>query len=198
MTTNTTNNVNTNLYSENKSTHNSTNKFKNDKNVKNELSKQSNLNYINENFNKPDSSSFYNELSYTLRNFTKNKFPELDMENKKIINNKIELDAVLSEVSGMKNFYTPGDIVSSGSSFDITKNDICYKNNNLIKNTPDFMTKYPNCMVCAVENESNLYNTQSWKNTKTNISKVCLYNPTATSNSGIPNLEQCKTFCNVK
>jgi len=60
------------------------------------------------------------------------------------------------------------------------------------------MKKYPNCMVCAIEDDKNLTETLGWKNTKTNISKVCLYDPNATSKTGTPNLAQCKTFCNIK
>jgi hypothetical protein len=127
------------------------------------------------------------------------------MRDKKIINNQTELNTVLSEASKMKNFYKPGDIVNTSSTFGITKDDICYRQNNKpIKPTPDFMKKYPNCMVCTIENENenednkNLTDTLGWKNTKTNISKVCLYNPNATSKTGTPNLEQCKTFCNIR
>ena len=53
-------------------------------------------------------------------------------------------------------------------------------------------------MVCSVEDNKNLTDTLGWKNTKTNIAKVCLYDPNATSKTGTPNLAQCKTFCNIK
>jgi hypothetical protein len=123
------------------------------------------------------------------------------MEGKKIISKQSELDVILTEAKNMKNFYKPGDIVTLNSTFGISKNDICYRQNNKpIKPTPDFIAKYPNCMVCAIEDENDdidLKNTQGWINTKTNISKVCLYNPDANPNSGIANLEQCKTFCNI-
>ena len=175
------------------------------KNIKNtlqdKLMEQSQAIYLSQNFNKVDPSSFNEQLSYLLIDFADTKFPELDMEGKKIINTQSELDNVLSEAAQMKNFYKPGDIVSANSTFNITKDNICYRQNNKpIKPTPDFISKYPSCMVCDVEDESDnidLANTPGWQHTKTNISKVCLYNPSAKPNSGIPNLEQCKTFCNI-
>ena len=167
--------------------------------LENKLIEQSQAIFLSKNFNKVDSSSFNDQLSYLLVEFADTKLPELDMKNKKIINNQTELNNVLAEAKDMKNFYSPGDIVNSSSTFGITKDDICYRHNNKpIKPTPEFMKKYPNCMVCAIEDDKNLTNTQGWKNTKTNISKVCLYDPQATSKTGTPNLEQCKTFCNIK
>ena len=167
--------------------------------LQNKLLEQSQAIYLSQNFNKVDSSSFNDELTYLLVDFANTKFPEFDMKNKKIINNQSELNNVLTEVKNMKNIYIPGDIVSSSSTFDISKDDICYRNNNKpIKPTPEFMEKYPNCMVCAIEDNKNLQDTLGWKHTKTNISKVCLYDPKATDKTGTPNLTQCKTFCNIK
>ena len=51
-------------------------------------------------------------------------------------------------------------------------------------------------MVCSVH-DKNFYNTQEWKNTKTNIDKVCLFNDNNKNYPGVPNLEQCKKFCKV-
>ena len=167
--------------------------------LENKLLEQSQAIYLSQNFNKVDSSSFNDELSYLLVDFADTKFPEIDMSKKKIINDQSELDIVLSDAKNMKNFYKPGDIVTASSTFGITKDDICYRQNNKpIKPTPEFMKKYPNCMVCSIEDDKNLHDTIGWKNTKTNISKVCLYDPKATIKTGTPNLEQCKNFCNVK
>jgi hypothetical protein len=167
--------------------------------LENKLIEQSQAIYMSQNYNKVDTSSFNDQLAYLLVEFADTKFPEFDMEDKKIVNTQSELDTVLSEAKGMKNFYSPGDIVNTSSTFGITKDDICYRHNNKpIKPTPEFIKKYPNCMVCAIEDDKNLINTQGWKNTKTNISKVCLYDPKATPETGIPNLAQCKTFCNIK
>ncbi len=167
--------------------------------LENKLLEQSQAIYLSQNFNKVDSSSFNDELTYLLVDFADTKFPELDMGNKKIIESQSELNNVLSEAKGMKNFYKPGDIVTTSSTFGITKDNICYRQNNKpIKPTPDFMKKYPNCMVCSIEDDKNLMDTPGWKHTKTNISKVCLYDPNATSKTGTPNLAQCKTFCNIK
>ena len=167
--------------------------------LENKLIEQSQAIFLSQNFNKVDSSSFNDQLSYLLVEFADTKLPELDMGDKKIVNTQTELDTVLAQSKNMKNYYSPGDIVNSSSTFSITKDDICYRHNNKpIKPTPEFMKKYPNCMVCAIEDDKNLTNTQGWKNTKTNISKVCLYDPKATPKTGTPNLAQCKTFCNIK
>ena len=167
--------------------------------LQNKLLEQSQAIYINQNFNKVEPSSFNEQLSYLLLDFADTKFPELDIDGKKIINTQTEYNNILTEAKEMKNFYKPGDVVSENSTFGINKNHICYRQNNQpIKQTPDFIAKYPNCMVCAIEeNNENLKNTPGWIHTKTNISKVCLYNPNAEPNSGIPNIEQCKTFCNI-
>lgn len=182
-------------------------KYKNDElsNMKNTLQdkllEQSQAIYLSQNFNKVDPSSYNEQLSYLLIDFADTKLPELNMDKKKIINTQTELDTILAEAANMKNFYKPGDIVNTNSTFEIGKNEICYRQNNKpIKPTPEFIAKYPECMVCAVEDEIDdvdLVNTSGWANTKTNISKVCLYDPKAKPNSGIPNLEQCKTFCNI-
>lgn len=170
--------------------------------LQNKLLEQSQAIYLSQNFNKVAQSSFNDQLSYLLLEFANTRLPELYMDEKKIINTQTELDTVLAEAANMKNFYKPGDIVTANSTFDIGKNEICYRQNNVpIKPTPEFIDKYPNCMVCAVENEADdieVKNTSGWTHTKTNISKVCLYDPKAKSNSGIPNLEQCKTFCNIE
>lgn len=167
--------------------------------LQDKLLEQSQAIYLSQNYNRVDPSSFNNQLTYLLVDFADTKFPELDMEEKKLIDTQTELDTVLSKANEMKNFYRPGEIVEADSTFNITKNDICYRQNNKpIKPTPEFIAKYPNCMVCEIENDDNLMNTNGWKNTKTNISKVCLYDPKSKPKSGIPNLEQCKSFCNVK
>ena len=170
--------------------------------LQNKLLEQSQAIYLSQNFNKVDESSFNDQLLFLLVDFADTRFPEINIDKKKIIDTQTELDIVFAESASMKNFYKPGDIVTANSTFGIGKNEICYRQNNIqIKPTPEFMAKYPECMVCAVEDKSNdveLTDSLGWKNTKTNISKVCLYDPKAKSNSGIPNLTQCKTFCNIE
>jgi hypothetical protein len=170
--------------------------------LENKLIEQTQAIYRSQNFNKIDSSSSNDEISYLLSNFANTKFPELNMDGKKIISSESELKNVLADVKRMKNIYVPGDIVTENSTFGISKDDICYRHNNKpIKPTPEFIRKYPNCMVCEVETtkeDKELKDTLGWKHTKTNISKVCLYDPMANDKSGIPNLSQCKTFCNIK
>lgn len=167
--------------------------------IQDKLEKQSKAIYISQNYDKVDSSSFDDEIIFLLDDFSYTQFPEIDFDNKKIIETEAELNSILSETKNMKNFYQPGDIVNSNSTFGISKNDICYRHNGQpIKPTPEFIQKYPDCMVCSVESEQDVYDTNTWKNTRTNINKVCLYNPTAESNTGIPNLSDCQKFCGVK
>ena len=167
--------------------------------IQDRLEKQSNAIYISQTYDKVDSSSFDDEMIFLLYEFSNTKFPEIDTDNKKFIQTQPELESVLSEAKLMKNFYKPGDIVTVNSTFGISKNDICHRHNGkLIKPTEEFLQKYPECMVCSVESENNVYDTNSWKNTKTNIDKVYLYNPAAESNSGIPNISDCQKFCGIK
>ncbi len=172
--------------------------------VQDALNKQSTAIYIAQNFNKIDSESFDNELNFLLYDFASTKFPIIDLEkytkNGHVIENEDDLKNILTDVSKMKNIYNVGDIVKADSSFNITRNDICYKNSENKFNkisTEELIEKYPECMVCEVRSESNLKNSPSWKNTKTNIKKVCLFNPSAEPNSGIPNLDECKKICQV-
>jgi hypothetical protein len=166
--------------------------------IQEKLEKQSQAIYLSQNYDKVDSSSFNDEMMFLMDKFSNTNFPSVDLTNKTVIKTQPELDSILSEAKLMKNFYNPGDIVNSNSTFSIDKNNICYRSNGqLVKPTVEFLQKYPECMVCSVESEQNLYNTNSWKTTKTNINKVCLYNPDAETNSGIPNLSDCQNFCGI-
>lgn len=166
--------------------------------IEEKLKEQARGIYISQNYNKIDSTSFEDELSFLLTDFANTKLPEITIDGKKIVQTQSEFDNVLAEIKEMKNFYKPGDIVTSNSTFGITKNDICYRSNGKpIKADADFISKFPDCMVCSVENTDGLKNTNTWKYTKTNINKVCLFNPTAEENSGIPNLKQCQNFCGI-
>jgi hypothetical protein len=49
------------------------------------------------------------------------------LNNKKIINNQIELNQLINQTNTFKNIYKPGDIVVSPSSFDRDKNKISGK-----------------------------------------------------------------------
>lgn len=172
-------------------------------NIKNKLKlvldEQNKAIFISQNFDKIDESSFANKMNFFLADFTNTNFPTIDINDKKIIKTESELNKVLSETHNMKNFYRPGDLVELDSNFNITRNDICYRD---VDNKKTLMQQFPGCMVCSAksilpENLNNLYNSKSWKNTNTNIDKVCLFNPNAETNSGIANLEQCQKFCNI-
>jgi len=166
--------------------------------LQNKLEEQSKAIYINKHFDKVDSSSYNDELSFLLTDFANTQFPKINLNDKKIIQTDTELKTILNEASQMKNYYKPGDIVSSNSTFNITKDDICYRHNGKpIKPDLNFIEQYPNCMVCSVEDPLTLKNSNAWTSTKTNINKVCLYNQNAKENSGIPNLSQCQEFCGI-
>ena len=166
--------------------------------LQNKLQEQTNAIFMANNYIKVDSSSYNDELSFLLLDFSNIKLPEIDTSTKKMIDTQNELNIVIDEAKHMKNFYKPGEVVTENSTFGITKNNICYRHNGKpIQTTPAFTEQYPNCMVCTVESPNDVHNTHSWQHTKTNIDKVCLYNPTATSNSGIPNLDQCGKFCGI-
>jgi len=166
--------------------------------LQNKLEEQSKAIYVSQNYNKVDPSSFNDELSFLLNDFNNIDIPAASFNGYNIIKTQSELNSVLSEASNMKNIYNPGDIVTQPSSFGITQNNICYRNGRQpIIPSKHFLKQYPNCMVCSVENPQTLLNSDTWADTKTNISQVCLYNPTAESTSGIPNLQMCQEFCNI-
>ena len=166
--------------------------------IENKLHTQSKAIYISQNYDKVDSSSFDDEMIFLLYDFSNTKFPNIDFKNKKLIETQSELEGILSEAKLMKNFYKPGEIVEANSTFHIDKNQICHRHDGKpIKPTAEFLQKYPDCMVCSVESEKDIYDSNAWKNTHTNINTVCLYNPTAETNSGIPNMEECQKFCSI-
>jgi hypothetical protein len=95
-----------------------------------------------------------------------------------------------------KNIYKPGDIVNQNSTFNIGKNEICYRNKDKLLDIDNkFINNYPNCMVCSINDNKD---TIGWTNTHTNIDKICLFNTNPEPNSGIPNFDNCKTMCNIK
>jgi len=156
--------------------------------------------HIANNYNKVDPSSYNDQLQFILTDVSNTKLPEMDLESKQLIKSKLDLDTTLIKAENMKNYYKPGEIITSNSTFEITPNDICYKFNG--KNS-EIMKKYPSCMVCQISSlpSSKLKDSIEWKDTRTNISKVCLFDPNANPNSGltgIPNLAQCKEFCSIK
>lgn len=169
--------------------------------LENKLLEQTKAIYLSKNFDYIDPDTFNNQLTFLLADFADTKLPEIEMSEKNIINTQSDLNDLLSRTSNMKNFYKPGEIVELNSTLEIGKNEICYRKNNIpYKPTSEFLEKYPACMVCEIENSNDISNTniKNLNDTKTNISKVCLFNPEAKPNSGIPNLAQCKNFCNIE
>ena len=169
-----------------------------EKNVLEEkMKKQSRSVYLSNNFYKIDDSSFNNQVSFINDNINDVRLPESEFTNKKLIKTQQEWNNILKKANDYKNLYKVGDVVIKPSDYNITKDDICYKDHKQIMSSePDFKTKYPECMVCSVNPETDYKNTKSWKNTKTNIHKVCLFNPSTSTNSSILNYDGCKNLCN--
>jgi hypothetical protein len=149
--------------------------------------------YISNNFIKinPDSIT-NNSLNLQLNDL----YPEIDLSKYIVINDQNEFNKLAQIASNFKNIYKPGEIVNLSSDFNIDKNKICYKESNLNLD-PNFMKKYPECMVCSVDSSSDYKNMSNWNKTKTNIKEICLFNPNSEPNSGIPNLNDCKNFCKI-
>lgn len=169
---------------------------KSNETLEDSIKKQSRALYLSNNYYKVDDKSFNNELNFINNDFKDIRFPPNNFENKIVISTENDLQNFISKASQYKNFYEKGDVVFKPSDFNITKDKICYRDyGNHMSNDPNFKNKYPDCMVCSVNTESDYENTNSWKNTKTNIQKVCLFNPNAPANSAILNYEGCKKLC---
>lgn len=154
--------------------------------------------YLANNFDKIDESSFNDENNFVLSTFNDIILPEIDLKKYRIIKTTAEFNNVLDEAKKFKNFYKPGEIVIDNSDFNITRNDICYSpQQELINSNPNFISQHPECMVCTINNKDDYKNTKSWKNTRTNIEQVCLFDPSVESESNILNLNGCKKFCNI-
>lgn len=162
------------------------------------IRKQARALFLANNFYKIDDSSFNNEVNFINDDFADIRLPESDFNNKTLISTQQDWNNLLTKASGYKNLYKPGDVVIKSSDYNISKDTICYKDYEThLSNDPSFKTKYPECMVCAVNPDADYKNTKSWKNTKTNIHKVCLFNPNAPNNSTILNYTGCKNLCNI-
>lgn len=149
--------------------------------------------FISNNFIKINSDSITNKsLNLQLNDL----YPEIDLSKYIVINDQTEFNKLAQIASNFKNIYKPGEIVNLPSDFNIDKNKICYKESNLNLD-PNFMKKYPECMVCSVDTTSDYKNMPNWNKTKTNIKEICLFNTDSQSNSGIPNLNDCKKFCKI-
>jgi len=151
---------------------------------------QQRLQYISDNFIKIDESSFPDELRIINLYFKSIDLPEIDISIYKVISSQTDFDEIIKKAKNFVNIYNPGDIVSNNSDFNIDKNKICYKNAD-----KSYISTHPDCMVCSVNDE--YLNSPNWKNTKTNIQTVCVFDKNAAKNSGIPNEDECKNYCNI-
>ena len=155
------------------------------------LKLQNRLQYISDNYMKINKSSFPDELKLLNLYFASIDLPQIDVSTYNIISTEADFKTLINEAEKFVNMYKPGDIVTSNSTFNVDKNDICYKN----INDPAYIKSHPDCMVCSVN--SDYLNTPSWNNLKTNINTVCLFDKNTIPNSGIPNASDCKKLCNI-
>jgi hypothetical protein len=163
------------------------------------MKKQARALYLSKNFYQIDDSSFNNEVSFINNDFTDIRLPQSDFSGKTLINTPSEWNNVISKANSYKNLYVPGDVVIKPSEYNISKDTICYKDYEThLTNDPTFKQKYPECMVCSINPDTDYKNTKSWTNTKTNIEKVCLFNPNATNNSTNLNYNGCRNLCGIK
>ena len=162
------------------------------------MRKQASALFLANNFYKIDDSSFNNEVNFINDDFTDIRLPESDFNGKTLVSTYQDWNDLLTKASGYKNFYKPGDVVIKPSDYNISKDTICYKDYEThLSNDPFFRMRYPECMVCSVNSAFDYKNTKSWKNTKTNIHKVCLFNPNSQNDSNILNYSGCKKLCNL-
>ena len=162
------------------------------------MKKQARALYLANNYYKIDDSSFNNEITFINNDFADIRLPESNFNGKNLIKTQQEWNNLLANANGYKNLYKVGDIVIKPSESNISKDAICYKDYEThLSNDPDFKKKYPECMVCSINTDEDYKNTKSWKNTKTNIHKVCLFNPNAPANSTILNYDGCRKLCST-
>ncbi len=154
-------------------------------------------NFLTTNFDKIDEYSFDKLSDEIYNSFIKNNLPDVNIDKYRIIQNNNDLNIIINNLSKYKNFYKPGEIVTSPSSEIIDKNIICYQDKGKLISDPDFIKKYPECMVCSVNTDPNITETIGWKNTNTNIAEVCLFNSNPDPNSPTATLEDCKKFCKI-
>ena len=165
--------------------------------LEDEIKSQARAYYISSNFDKIEPESF-KDMEFIAKRFDSQGYPQVNLKNFRVIKNQDQLDKVVDEVKTFKNYYKPGDIVTDNSSFNITKDNICYRTDGKpMKVNKQFKEKYPQCMVCSVVDKEDLADSDTWKDTKTNINEVCLFNPESKKDSGIPNLEGCQKMCSI-
>lgn len=166
------------------------------------LEKQLDAQYIKNNFDLIEPSSMEKKMQQMMNEYNKVQFPSIDTigsKNLMFISNTNELTDIVNKAKTMKNFYKVGDLIVSNSTFGIDKNKICFGSG---ANTGAEIGKFTECMVCSVIPDDQLENSRSWKTTRTNINKVCLFNPNIDPNTTSPadpiaSMEQCKKFCKV-
>jgi hypothetical protein len=160
------------------------------------IKKQARALYLANNYYKIDDSSFNDQSNFINNDFMDVKLPKSDFKNKILISTQAEYNDFIAKASNYKNLYKVGDVVVNPSNYNITKDNICYKDyEKHLAIDPEFKQKYPECMVCSINPNTDYKNTKSWEKTKTNIHKVCLFNSNAPNDSSILNYDGCKKLC---
>jgi hypothetical protein len=169
------------------------------KTLEESMKKQARALFLSNNYFRIDDSSFNNEISFVNNDFVDIRLPESDFNGKRLIKTQQEWDNLLATVAQYQNLYKPGEIVLKTSDPGITKETICYRTwESTMANDPKYKEKYPECMVCSINPETDYKNTKSWKNSKTNIESVCLFNSDPTLKNGVTlNYDQCSKFCKI-
>jgi hypothetical protein len=167
-------------------------------NLEEVMKKQIRSLYLANNYYKVDDSSLNNEIMFINDDFMDIRLPASDFNGKILIKTPKEWNDLIAKTKTYKNFYKVGDVVLNPSEYNISKDNICYKDHlKHLNSDPNFKKKYPECMVCSVNPEQDYTKTKSYANTKTNIHKVCLFNPSAPDNSNILNYNGCKKLCRI-
>jgi hypothetical protein len=160
-------------------------------NIEKKLTEQSRALFLSKNYNKIKESSFNNEINFIDADFNSTGLPEIDISEYNVIKTSEDLTKLINSASEFKNIYKVGEVVENPSSYNISKNDICYHHfKDKLSNDPAFEQKYPKCAACKLNNKD-----WTTTETKTNIEKICLFNPDASEQSGILNLEGCRKIC---
>jgi hypothetical protein len=168
--------------------------LKKNKELENKINEQNRAIFINKHYNKIDENNFNNELFY--KYFENVSFPQINLNNKVLINSVEDLNKIKDDMRNYKNIYKVGDIVNQPSTENISSDDICYKDYDMnILDNQNLKKNYTNCMVCSINSPENYKNDISWEKTKTNIKDICLYNINSEDNSLIPNYNKCKQLC---
>ena len=156
------------------------------------INEEKRIAYLNNNFLKISDDAMTTKINNIEKSISNIKLPESTFENDTLINTQNELNTLIKTSSKYKHFYKPGDIVINPSSATIDKNKICNS-----KNINNVQSENSSCMVCSVDKNNDYKNSVGWKNTKTNIDKVCIFNPNSSTDPLNVDYTECRKLCNL-